>query len=104
MKKLNELKRLKLVLPLQTISYKNQSSLTDSVRKAIYDFFIDAIEDSSLMETLSWFLFKEYEKEPSEIYTLSHHPSLGIGSGEIQLTRSLMRGDYTLITLVDRYF
>jgi hypothetical protein len=95
MKKLNELKRLKLVLPLQTISYKNQSSLTDSVRKAIYDFFIDAIEDSSLMETLSWFLFKEYEKEPSEIYTLSHHPSLGIGSGEIQLTRSLMRGDYT---------
>jgi len=95
MKKLNDLQRYKLALPIQTITYKNQSSLKDSVRKAIYDFFIASRDISSFMETLSWFLFKEYEKEPSDIYTLSHHPSLGIGSDEIQLTRSLMREDYT---------
>ena len=95
MKKLNDLQRYKLALPIQTIAYKNQSSLKDSVRKAIYDFFIASRDISSFMETLSWFLFKEYEKEPSDSYKLSHHPSLGLGSGEIQLTRSLMREDYT---------
>jgi len=95
MKKLNDLKRFKLVLPLQTISYKNQSSLTNSVRKAIYDFFIAPIEDSSLMETLSWFLFKEYEEEPLDTYNLSHHPSLGLGSEKVELNRSLMKEDYT---------
>ncbi len=95
MKKLNDLQRYKLALPIQTIAYKNQSSLKDSVRKAIYDFFIASRDISSFMETLSWFLFKEYEKEPSDSYKLSHHPNLGLGSGEIQLTRSLMREDYT---------
>jgi hypothetical protein len=104
MKKLNDLQRYKLALPIQTISYKNQSSLKDSVRRAIYDFFIASRDISSFMETLSWFLFKEYEKEPSEIYTLSHHPSLGIGSGEIQLTRSLMREDYTFDNLNGQIF
>jgi len=95
MKKLNDLQRYKLALPIQTISYKNQSSLKDSVRKAIYDFFIAQGDLGSFMETLSWFLFRDYEKKPLDTYKLSHHPSLGLGSGGIELKRSSMKEDYT---------
>jgi hypothetical protein len=95
MKKLNDLQRYKLALPIQTIAYKNQPSLNDSIRKTIYDFFMAPRDGSSFMETLSWFLFQEYEKKPCDSYTLSHHPCLGRESEEIELRKSLMKEDYT---------
>jgi len=95
MKTLHNLQRFKLALPIQNIVSRNQSSLKDSIRKVIYDFFMAARESSSFMETLAWFLFEEYKSNPLDSYRLASHPNLGTGTGEVELKRSLMRQDYT---------
>ncbi|MEM8535473.1 MAG: NurA domain-containing protein [Chloroflexota bacterium] len=73
MAELKKIQRLKLTLPLKNITVTGQSSLTTSVRKVIYDFFCQEIDDSSLMTTLKWFLFQEYTN-PLPHYTLANCP------------------------------
>lgn len=95
MQKLHNLQRFKLAIPIRNIITKDQASLTDSVRKIIYDFFMQQRESSSFMETLSWFIFEEYKSKPLNAYILSNDPNKGIGSGKIELVKSNMTKDYT---------
>ena len=58
MNKLHNLQRIKLVLPVRNITSSGQASLSDSIRKSIYDFFIKEVSSGvSLIETLAWLVF-----------------------------------------------
>lgn len=59
--KLKQIKPLKLVIPSKNLTLRNQGTLTKSIRKAIYDFFLLKIEDQKLIDTLKWLLFNEYD-------------------------------------------
>ncbi|HAI96785.1 MAG: NurA domain-containing protein [Cycloclasticus sp.] len=95
MQKLHNLHRFKLAIPIRNIISKDQKSLTGSVRKIIYDFFMQQRESSSFMETLSWFIFEEYKSNSLQSYVLSNDPNKGVGSGKVELKKSDMSKDYT---------
>lgn len=95
MKKLHNLQRIKLAIPIKNIISGTESTLTNSVRKIIYDFFMDSRDSSNFMETLCWFIFQEYKRIPIKNYILSNDPNLEIGSGKIELIKSQMKDDFT---------
>jgi hypothetical protein len=92
--KLHNLKRFKLALPIKNIVFKSELSLKDSVRRSIYEFFIQKREDSSFMETLKWFLFEEYASSPKSEYKLASNPNLDVGTGKFSMFRHEMNSDY----------
>ncbi len=71
MSKLQKIQRFKLIIPTKSIIYKNQLNLTDSIRQAIYEFFMKEIENNELMKTLKWFLFSEYGIKTDKWYLSS---------------------------------
>jgi len=75
-KKLKSIKREKLVLPTKNISLKKGDDLRTSVRNAIQDFFKKKHSgNSSMLETLYWFLFEIYNNSSViKEYQLSHCP------------------------------
>jgi hypothetical protein len=98
MQKLHSLYRFKLAIPIKNVISGEQKSLTNSIRKKIYDFFMEQRESSSFMETLSWFIFHQYKSAPLESYLLSNNPNLKVGSGNVELKRNQMTSDYTFYT------
>src|SRR5437879_6127695 len=60
--KLKRIERLKLTLPVKNISLRDQTTLTGSVRRTLYDFFAQSMDGTSLLQTLKWFLFEEYQQ------------------------------------------
>ncbi|GAA5530998.1 NurA domain-containing protein [Herpetosiphon gulosus] len=88
MAKLKNIQRLKLVLPTQNITIQGQSSLTDSIRTAIYDFFCQPLDDSNLVATLQWFLFQEYAT-PTNQWILASCPHCS--ATHIPLSRQAMQ-------------
>ncbi|WP_133717493.1 DNA double-strand break repair nuclease NurA [Methylocaldum gracile] len=95
MQKLHNLQRFKLAMPIKNIVAHSESSLKDSIRKAIYDFFMKERDRSTFMETLKWFIFEEYCNSPLEFYSLASNPNLEVGTGEFVLNRASMKRDYT---------
>lgn len=73
MAKLKNIQRLKFTLPVRNVRKKTEGTLTASVRRALYDFFRQKIDDGSLMDTLRWFLFQEYST-PASQWTLASCP------------------------------
>ncbi|QIQ22185.1 DNA double-strand break repair nuclease NurA [Zophobihabitans entericus] len=97
MKKLHNLQRFKLALPIKNILSHNQESLKNSIRKTLYDFFMISRDHSTFMETLKWFIFQEYSDSPKDTYSLSNDPNLDIstGTGSFELKKEKMNADYT---------
>ncbi len=95
MQKLHNLQRFKLAIPIKNIVTKSITSLKDSIRKVIYEFFITKRDSSSFIETLKWFLFEEYRDTSKENYILGSNPNLNIGTGEVILKHNSMNSDYT---------
>lgn len=95
MKKLHNLQRFKLAIPIKNIISNSESSLKNSIRKTIYDFFMQERDQTSFMETLKWFIFEEYSEYPLDSYSLSSNPNLGAGTGEFVLHRTSINPDYT---------
>jgi hypothetical protein len=94
MSKFNELERIKLVLPTKLVSLENESCFTDSVRKTIYDFFMKEIDGETLMETLKWILYEEYQtngKTKGEYILLNPHES----EKSINLFEQTLKRDFT---------
>lgn len=92
MSKLKNIQRLKLTLPTRNVVKKSEGSLTNSVRKAIYDFFRYKPEDGSLIDTLKWFVFKEYA-EPQDSWILGSCPVCNEPS--VPLRHTQMKSDYS---------
>ena len=95
MQTLHNLQRFKLSVPIKNIVLNTESSLRNSVREAIYGFFMTKREQTSFMETLKWFIFEEYRDAPLDSYSLASNPNLGAGSGKFVLNRSSLNSDYT---------
>jgi len=92
MEKLKHIQRLELILPIRNIAYKNQATLSSSVRMAIFDFFREEVDGESLIATLKWFIFHEYSK-PIEQWILSSCPMCK--ETNIPLFRDSIKEDYT---------
>lgn len=98
MNKLHNLQRFKLAIPIKNVISNNQPTLKNSIRKALYDFFMKTRDSSSFMETLAWFIFEEYKSTPINSYSLASNPNLNEGAGKVDLRRSQMSADYTFDT------
>lgn len=95
MQKLHNLQRFKLAVPIKNIVSDSESSLKNSVRKVIYDFFMKERDRTTFMETLKWFIFEEYRDAPLDSYTLASNPNLDVGTGKFILNRTSINSDYT---------
>lgn len=92
--KLKNVERQKLAIPTKNITYKEHSDLTSSVRKALYEFFMNKHDKELLIETLKWFLFEEYDK-PKSFWQLASCPYDDCSSvAGLHLTRDKMLKDF----------
>ena len=58
--KLQNIQRLKLVIPTKGITLDKEPDLIKSVRKSLYDFFCNQPESNGLIDALKWLIFEEY--------------------------------------------
>ncbi len=71
MAKLQNIQRLKLVIPTRGITVDDEIDFSSSVRRSIYDFFMTQPEKNGFMEALSWLLFEEYTGHNGEWHLAS---------------------------------
>ena len=84
MAKLRRIQRLKLTLPIRNISYSSASTLTHSVRQALYEFFMEDLDGRSLMSSLAWLLFEKYRPASQwGSWLLASCPNCGAASIEL---------------------
>ncbi|MBZ0284287.1 MAG: DNA double-strand break repair nuclease NurA [Anaerolineae bacterium] len=91
MARLNNIQRFKLTLPVRNITLSKETTLTASVRHAMFDFFCAKHDGSSLIETLKWFIFSEYDQPISE-WMLSSCPLCE--QSNVPLNRDKMSPNY----------
>lgn len=94
MSKLSRIQRLKLVLPIRNVTLKDEPTLTDSVRRSVYDFFRQSMDGDRLIDSLRWFIFQEYRAEMPP-WTLASCPVCATSG--VQLHRSKMSSDGTFV-------
>ncbi|TBR56702.1 hypothetical protein B4U84_28165 [Westiellopsis prolifica IICB1] len=92
MAKLKQIQRLKFTLPVRNVQVKSEGTLINSVRRTIYDFFCQKIDNDELIATLRWFIFQEYEADVP-VWNLASCPICG--SSNIPLHREQMSNKYT---------
>lgn len=90
MSKLRQIQRLELTLPIRNVSLKGERTLTHSVRRAIYEFFANRLDNG--LEALRWFIFQEYGPSISQ-WNLASCPHCGERS--IPLFRNKIKPDFT---------
>jgi len=75
MSKFKDLYRIKFSIPIKNITYQNENNLTNSIRKTIYEFFMENRDGQNFMETLYWLVFQGYDTASNTVsYNLSSHP------------------------------
>jgi len=58
--KLQNIQRIKLVVPTKGIALNGEADFVSSVRRTIYEFFVSQPEKSGFMDALKWLVFEEY--------------------------------------------
>lgn len=58
--KLQNIQRIKLIVPTKGITLRSENCLISSVRKTIFEFFCSQPETNGLIEALKWLVFEEY--------------------------------------------
>jgi hypothetical protein len=58
--KLKRIQRLKLTIPVRNVTLQDESTVTNSVRRAVYDFLCQDLDDGRLIDSLRWLIFQEY--------------------------------------------
>ena len=79
MQKLRNIARIKLPLCTKGVKRKDCSSLTSSVRRSLFEFLKSENmgENSSLLDTLAWFVFHRYKHHrgvEEKHWNLASHP------------------------------
>jgi hypothetical protein len=98
MSKLKNIDRVKFPLPTLNTRRSDCDSLLNSVRLTLHEFLANERlgESMSLLDTLSWFLFRQYKgklrSEHEASYEISSNP---FGEGKITLRESEMKKGYT---------
>ena len=78
--KLQNIQRIKLVIPTKGLALKDEIDFVSSVRKAIFDFFCTKPEKNGFIAALKWLLFEEYNtSDRNDIWHLSTCPHCGNG-------------------------
>ncbi|WP_416198475.1 MAG: NurA domain-containing protein [Sporanaerobacter sp.] len=96
MAKLQEIQRFKLVIPTKGMTYCGEANLTNSVRLAIYEFFMNSIEENGLMKALKWLIFSEYESERDEWFLSSCPCCSPENNGGVKIRRRELDNKYTI--------
>lgn len=98
---LKNIERLKFALPTKGVRREDLSTLKDTIRQAVYNFFRRETlgEDSSLLDTLAWFVFRGYKRPAfrateDDQWLLSSNP-LSPATGAVTLLRKELRADCT---------
>jgi len=100
MAKLKNIQRLKLALPTRNLCFKDSDTFKNTVLKAIYEFFLNnnLDEDKSLIDTLAWFIFRQYKQgsrtEQDKTWNLATNP-LSSDNNQVRLLESEMDKNYT---------
>jgi hypothetical protein len=89
--KLKEMERYKFVLPTKNVSYDSEN-IVNSVRRAFYDFFVN--DEEPFIESLKWFLFREYDRLKEKEYVLSSCPNPNCECRKLNLALSEMSDDF----------
>jgi hypothetical protein len=92
MAQLKRIQRLKFTMPVRNVTLRTEATITASVRRAIFDFFRNSMDDGTLIDTLCWFVFEEYEKGVPQ-WTLASCPICG--ARQVALRRKDMSKQYT---------
>jgi hypothetical protein len=92
MAKLKHIQRLKFTLPVRNVALKSENTLTNSVRRTIYEFFRKKLDEGALIDSLRWFIFQEYDKSLAE-WTLGSCPICE--TTPIPLRKAEMTKEYT---------
>lgn len=92
MAKLKRIQRVELVLPIRNVVIKSEGTLEASVRRAVYEFFRQKVDDGELIETLKWLIFQEYD-HGVKVWPLASCPDCH--KRDIGLLRAEMSRDYT---------
>lgn len=91
--KLKEIQRLKFILPTKNIRVSGMDTLKNSVRKSIYDFFMQNPQgDKKFIESFKWLLFEDFHTSIS-FWNLASCPTCG--QRDIKLKTEEMEKDYT---------
>jgi hypothetical protein len=59
--KLKQIQRIKLCLPVRNLTVKGEKTLIDSIRRAIYRFFMEEVDEGRLIETLKWLVYEDFD-------------------------------------------
>ncbi len=90
--KLRQIERLQLTLPLRNVQLQGEATLTGSVRRAVYEFFRQKLEDRELIETLRWLLYQEYGTG-ADTWKLASCPICG--TPRVSLHRDKLSAEHT---------
>lgn len=88
--RLKSIQRFKLTLPTRNIVLSAETSLIDSVRRAIFDFFLEGAD--KFIDTLEWFIFQEYGADIPE-WNLATCPVCE--RSNVKLHKDRMENDYS---------
>lgn len=80
MAKLKNLERIKLALPTKNLRFKDGVSLTETIRKTLFEFCVNQkIEDSALIDTLAWFVYQRFKgagrPQEAAVFHLAQNPN-----------------------------
>lgn len=92
--KLQNIQRIKLVIPTKGIAIKGEKDLRTSFRKSIYDFFMQQPERLGLIISLKWILFEEYLPNGNDFWHLSSCPNCEIG---FDIYRKELNASYSVL-------
>lgn len=92
--KLQNIQRIKLVVPTKGIALDGEIDFVSSVRRTIYEFFISQPERNGFMDALKWLIFEEYSSsDNSKIWHLATCPHCSAG---VDIQRKNVQSDYTI--------
>lgn len=92
--KLQNIQRIKLVVPTKGIALDGEIDFVSSVRRTIYEFFISQPERNDFMDALKWLIFEEYSSsDNSKIWHLATCPHCSVG---VDIQRKNVQSDYTI--------
>ena len=94
--KLQNIQRIKLVIPTKGIALDNERDFTSSVRRSIYEFFMTQPDEDSFMNALKWLIFEEYQPmdRQRQVWHLATCPDCGNG---VDIKHNAIFGKITLL-------
>jgi NurA domain-containing protein len=90
--KLKRIQRIKLTLPVRNVITEGDKTLIDSVRRTVYKFFMEDVDEGRLIETLKWLIFEEFDAR-LDSWTLASCPVCA--EPKVQLYKKALSKEFT---------